>query len=85
MNEPASLQSLNPLILESIEVTVIDVSAHGLSVQSQRHIAVQSEVKVRREGVIIFGEVRYCIPLSEGFRAGIRIKETLPTPRASNS
>jgi len=79
VNEPASLQSLSPLFLESFDVRVIDVSEHGLAVQLDRHIAPQSEVKVRRGAVMVFGQVRYCIVHQGGFRAGIRIKETLPT------
>jgi hypothetical protein len=80
VNEPAVLQSLSPLLLETYEVQVIDVSSSGLAVQLGRHIAAQSEVKVRRGAIIVFGQVIYCIPADGGYRAGIKIKETLPSP-----
>lgn len=79
VNEPASLQSLNPLLVEPVEVRVIDVSFHGLALQVSHPLAPQSEVKVRRGSEIVFGEVRYCVPIPGGFRAGIKVRETLPT------
>jgi hypothetical protein len=68
------------LSLETIEVQVIEVSSSGLAVRLRRHLAAQSEVKVRRGATIVFGQVIYCVPARGGFRAGIRIKETVPTP-----
>lgn len=77
VNQPATLQSLSPLSLETFDVQVIDVSPGGISVQLKNHLAVQSEVKVRRGTTIVFGEVRYCVPVHGGFRAGIKVKETI--------
>jgi predicted naringenin-chalcone synthase len=77
VNEPAILQSLSPLLLESFDVQVVDVSKGGISVQLSRHLPAQSEVKIRRGAAILFGEVRYCVPARGGFRAGIKIKETI--------
>jgi hypothetical protein len=77
VNEPAILQSLSPLFLETFDVQVVDASPGGISVQLDRHLAVQSEVKVRRGSAIVFGEVRYCVPAHGGFRAGIKIKESI--------
>ncbi len=77
VNEAATLQSLSPLFLETFDVQVVDVSPGGISVQLNRHLAVQSEVKVRRGTAIVFGEVRYCVPVHGGFRAGIQVKETI--------
>jgi hypothetical protein len=80
VNETATIQSLSPLFLETFEVQVIDVSSRGMAVRLGRHIAAQSEVKVRRGASLVFGEVIYCVPVLGGFRAGIKIKETIPTP-----
>ncbi len=80
MTETATLQSLNPLLLETFEAQVIDVSEQGISLQLTKHIATQSEVKIRRGTAILFGEVRYCVPAGDGFRAGVRIKETVRPP-----
>jgi hypothetical protein len=73
VNEPATLQSLSPLLLETFAVQIVDCSAEGIAVQLDRHLAAQSEVKVRRGTAIVFGEVRYCVPVHGGFRAGIKI------------
>jgi hypothetical protein len=78
MNQPATLQSLSPLIVEPFDVHVLDVSKGGMCVQLERHVAAQSEVKVRLRGLLIFGQVKYCVPARGGFRAGIKIKETIP-------
>ncbi len=78
VDQAAALQSLSPLILETFDVQVVDVSQGGMCVQLSRHIAAQSEVKVRLPGLIVFGEVVYCVPARGGFRAGIRVKETIP-------
>jgi hypothetical protein len=78
VNERATIQSLNPLSLESFDVQVVDVSSRGMAVRLHKHLAAQSEVKVRRGASIVFGEVIYCIPVQDGFRAGIKIKDTLP-------
>ncbi len=79
VNRAATLQSLHPLIMESFEVQVIDVSNHGMGLRLRNRVAVQSEVKIRCDDTIVFGEVRYCVPDEGGFRAGIKIKETFPT------
>lgn len=76
--ETATLQSLSPLILETFEVQVVDLSAGELRVELSRHIAAQSEVKIRLGAMIVFGEVIYCVVARGGFRAGIKIKETIP-------
>ena len=85
VNQAAALQSLSPLILETFDVQIVDVSKGGMCVQLSRHIAAQSEVKVRTPGLIVFGEVVYCVPGRAGFRAGIRIKETIPPAASENA
>lgn len=74
------MQSLHPLVIESIEALLIDVSAGGLGLVLKRRLAPQSEVKVRRAREMVFGQVRYCIPWQGGFRAGIKIRETIALP-----
>lgn len=76
VNEAATLQSLNPLLSETLEVQVVDLSPQGMSIQLNRHIATQSEVKIRRGSAIVFGQVMYCVPVKGAFRAGIRVKDT---------
>ncbi len=76
VNEAATLQSLSPLILETFEVQVIEVSKRGMAIRTGRHLAAQSEVKIRRGTSMVFGQVVYCVPALGGFRAGIKIKET---------
>jgi hypothetical protein len=76
VNEPATIQSMSPLILEVFDAQIIDISSHGMALRLGRHIAAQSEVKIRRGATLIFGQIVYCIPVLGGFRAGIKIKET---------
>lgn len=80
-----TVQSLNPLNLESMDAQVVDASPHEIAIVTQHHIAAQSEVKIRWDQRILFGEVRYCIPHGDRFRAGIRIKETLTLPHRAET
>lgn len=63
---------------ETFDVQIVDVSKGGMCVQISQHVAAQSEVKIRLRGLIVFGEVMYCVPGRGGFRAGVKIKETVP-------
>jgi hypothetical protein len=85
INESATLQSLSPLSLEFFDAHVIDASRQDMRVQLNRHVAAQSEVKVRLSSKIVFGQVSYCVPSGDGYRASIEIKETIPTPRPDNA
>ena len=54
---------------------VLDVSRSGLRVALQRRIHRGEQVKVTLHRNVIFGEVRYCRAVPEGFQAGLKIQE----------
>lgn len=55
--------------------TILEVSRSGLRVSLQRHISRGQQVKVKLSRNVIFGEVRYCRSVSEGFQAGLIIQD----------
>jgi hypothetical protein len=48
-----------------------------MSLQTRQHVARGWKIKIRRGEMIVFGEVRYCIPTGGEFRLGIQIREVL--------
>jgi hypothetical protein len=75
--EQGWMQVMEPPRLGAWEVRILDVSREGMSLQTRQHVAPGCKIKVRRGGMIVFGEVRYCIPSEGEFRAGILIREVL--------
>jgi hypothetical protein len=62
--------------------TVLDVSRSGLRVVLPRRMDRSEQVKVKLQGNVILGEVRYCRAVSGAFHVGIRIRELMrPTAR----
>jgi hypothetical protein len=71
------MQVIDPPRLGAWEVRVLDVSREGMSLQTRQHVARGWKIKIRRGEMIVFGEVRYCIPTGGEFRLGIQIREVL--------
>jgi hypothetical protein len=71
------IQVMEPPRLGAWEVQVIDISKEGMSLMTAQHVALGSKVKVRTGGMIVFGEVRYCVRSGGEFMAGILIREVL--------
>jgi hypothetical protein len=72
--DPAELE-LGSSPSESIYGTVLDVSRSGLRVVLPRRMDRSDQVKVKLQGNVILGEVRYCRAVSGVFHVGIRIRE----------
>jgi len=60
--------------------TVLDVSRSGLRVALQNRISRGEHVKVKLHRNVIFGEVRYCRPVPNGFQAGLKIQDLVRPP-----
>ena len=71
------MQVIDPPRMGAWEVRVLDVSREGISLHTRQHLARGWRIKIRRGDMIVFGEVRYCIPHGGEFRAGILIREVL--------
>jgi hypothetical protein len=74
-NEPASLQSLNPLSAGQVPVRIVDVSKRGLKIRGQRFIAPGTQVHLRLKGAFIVGEIRYSLQAAGSFLAGVRVDD----------
>jgi hypothetical protein len=55
--------------------TILDVSRLGLRVALRKRISRGEQVKVKLHHNVIFGEVRYCRSVAEGFQAGLKIQD----------
>lgn len=74
-NDPAEVQVVNGGTGRS-SATVLDVSRSGLRLRLESILNKGAEVKITlQRNLIIFGQIRYCRPLKEGFEAGVRIQD----------
>jgi hypothetical protein len=72
--DPAELE-LGSAPSDPVYGTVLDVSRSGLRVVIPGRMNRGEQVKVKLQGNLIFGEVRYCRSVSGAFHVGIRIRE----------
>jgi hypothetical protein len=72
--DPAELELLQTPA-EPIYGTILDVSRSGLRIVLPKRMNRGEQVKVKLQGNVIFGEVRYCRAASETFQVGIRIQD----------
>jgi hypothetical protein len=81
--DPAELEILSSPG-EPLYGTILDVSRSGLRIGLPKRIDRGEQVKVKLQGNVIFGEVRYCRAVSGAFHIGIRIENLVrPTARAN--
>ena len=59
---------------------MLDVSRSGLRVALSRRISRGEHVKVKLHRNVIFGEVRYCRAVSNGFQVGLQIQDLVRPP-----
>jgi hypothetical protein len=75
---------------EEIEVTVLgddqfcvtgrvlDVSGRGLGLSLPAFLPPGSAIKVELGETLLLGEITYCVPQNDTFRAGVQVKHRLP-------
>jgi len=64
--------------------TILDVSRSGLKIGLPKRIDRGEQVKVKLQGNVIFGEVRYCRAVSGAFNIGIRIQNLVRQAAPAN-
>jgi len=74
-NDSALLQILNPFSDKCWHVRVLDVSQDGLVLWMPTAPMPGSDVKVRMEEYVAFGNIRYCVLATEGFSVGIQLHD----------
>ena len=77
MNEPAFMQSLNPLNLSLMSVQVLDVSGQGLKLRIAQHVLTGSEIQVELKDLFVLGLIRYCVQVESLFLVGIPVEDVL--------
>jgi len=81
--DPAELQILRGPA-EAIYGTVLDVSRSGLRIALRKRINRGEQVKLKLHRKVIFGEVRYCRAVSDGFHVGVQIEDVVRAPGRQN-
>jgi hypothetical protein len=81
--DPAELEIL-PGSRDPFFGTILDVSRSGLRIALSRRLNRGEQVKVKLHRNVIFGEVRYCRPVSGGFQAGVKIQDLVRGAGQSN-
>jgi PilZ domain len=81
--DPAEIEILSGPS-EPLYGTILDVSRSGLRVAIQKRIARGEQVKIKLQRNVIFGEVRYCRAVRDGFQAGLKIQDLIRPSGARN-
>ena len=81
--DPAELEILSTPG-QPVYGTILDVSRSGLKVGLPKRIDRGEQVKVKLQGNVIFGEVRYCRAVSGAFHIGIRIQNLVRPAAQAN-
>ena len=77
--DPAEIEIL-PGPNEPVYGTILDVSRSGLRLAIPKRISRGEHVKIKLNRNVIFGEVRYCRAVQEGFQAGLKIQDLVRPP-----
>jgi len=77
--DPIELETL-PGPSGPIYGTILDVSRSGLRIALRKRIGRGEQVKIKLHRSIIFGEVRYCRSVPDGFHAGVKIQGVVGPP-----
>jgi hypothetical protein len=75
-NEVASMHTVNPLILDRLEVLVSNFSKNGLMLRTWEFVQVGIVVQIRLKARFVLGEVRYCMPFGGFFHVGIQVQHS---------
>jgi hypothetical protein len=81
--DPAEIEIL-PGPSEPLYGTILDVSRSGLCVALRQRIGRGQHVMIRLHRNVIFGEVRYCRSVPDGFQAGVEIQDLVRPPSRQN-
>jgi hypothetical protein len=74
--QPLRVTLLDPTHKE-LEASVIDVSAGGLCLHLPLRIPAGTPVKVETSDTLLLGDICYCTPTDDGFRAGLVVKHRM--------
>jgi len=74
------LRILNPVSLDRLKVQVIDVSLGGFKLQTSQFLQRGTTVQILFRKAISQGDVRYCVPVRDGFHLGVQVQDAFPVP-----
>ena len=68
---PAKMRILTPASRRVIDVEVTDTSMSGVRIETRESLDVGVIVQLTFDRAILVAEVRNCVPLQDGYRAGL--------------
>lgn len=80
VDTPASMQVLNPLSTNRVDVRILNLSKRGLRLCVPEFLQKGTIVQVRTKGSSMLGEVCHCSQVGTEFQVGILITEVFPSP-----
>ena len=80
----AFLQVMNPFSSDRLLVSVLDHSETGMGIRTATYLPPGAEVWVFCWKARLIGTIRYCVPVKEGFRAGIDVSSCQEPRRRSS-
>jgi hypothetical protein len=78
---PARIQVYDPD--REIAADIVDYSQHGMGLVISEKIAQDAAVIVKYNGVWIFADTMYCLPLENSYRIGLCLRHALATEAAA--
>jgi predicted anti-sigma-YlaC factor YlaD len=80
VDAPASMQVLNPLSTNRVDVRILNLSKRGLRLSVTEFLQKGTIVQVLTKGSSMLGEVCHCSRVGTEFQVGILITEVFPNP-----
>jgi hypothetical protein len=75
IDEEVTLSVLSPIVMHDIPAQTVDIARNGIGVISAQPITQPSVVEIRCGRNLLFGEVRHCRAIEQGYRIGIAITD----------
>lgn len=77
LSQKALMHTVYPVSSNRRVITVLDLSATGLGVQTILPELIGSSVRVQMKDVFVIGEVRHCREIDDAYHIGIRVEAVL--------
>jgi hypothetical protein len=75
VEEEVMLAILNPFVPGGMPARTVDIARNGIGLVVSEFVSRFSLVEIRSANTVLFGEVRHCSAVEDGFRLGVAISD----------